>query len=385
MAATAMHSLLATSSTVVRRADPDDDAARRALMSSVPMDAELALSVRRAPTMSALYALHARDWREWVVERDDAVVGTGSVLVRDGWLDGRRVPVGYLGDLRLAPAVQGRQLLDRFYGPILREAGAEWRCEHFLTAIIGSNLRARRALVTRTTRADRAGRPRYTLLREFDIRAIQLVLPLLPERSEWQVRPATEADIPAIARLLDADGRSRPFGYVFDETELCRRLATWPGLTIDSFLIATRDDGTPLGTLALWDAAPVKETVVVSYSGSMRRVRMIHDTLATVLRRPRLPAPGAGLRYVYATHVAVPPGEPSLLRALLRAGYRHARARGFHFISACAPVGDANDAAYRGMVVTDLRAEMHLVTLPGVALPSIPPESHMPGLEMALV
>ena len=385
MTATATDSLRATTSTVVRLATASDDAARRALMSAVPMDAELALSVRRSPTMSALYALHARDWREWVVERDAAVVGTGSVLVRDGWLDGRRVPVGYLGDLRLAPVVQGRLLLDRFYGPILRDAADEWSCEYFVTAIIGSNLRARRALVARPARAERAGRPRYTLLREFDIRAIQLVLPLLPERSDWHVRRATEADIPAIARLLDADGRSRPFGYVVDEAELRRRLATWPGLTIDSFLVATGADGTPVGTLALWDAAPVKETVVASYSGSMRRVRMIHDIMATVLRRPRLPEPGAPLRYVYATHVAVPPGEPSLLRALLRAAYRRARATGFHFISACAPVGDANDTAYRGMVVTNLRAELHLVTLPGVALPLIPPTSPMPGLEMALV
>jgi len=349
------------------------------------MDAELALSVRRRPTMDALYALHARHWSEWVVERDGLIEGTGSVLGRDGWLNGRQVPVGYLGDLRLAPSAQGRQLLDRFYAPILRAAREELGCEHFLTTIIASNATARRALVVRTARADSRGRPRYELLREFDIRSIQLVLPLLPERSGWRVRAATPADIGSIARLLDADGRARPFGYTIDEAELRRRLTTWPGLTVDSFLVATRSDGAIIGALALWDASPVKETVVTAYAGSMRRVRTIHDALALVLRRPRLPSPGTPFRYLYATHVAVPAAEPTVLRALLRAAYARARTARYHFISACAPVGDSNDAAYRGLVVTNLRAELHLVSLPDVARPSIPASAPMPGFEMALV
>jgi hypothetical protein len=372
-------------SIAVRRATANDDGARRDLMAQVAMDAELALSVRRRPTMDALYALHARDWNEWVVERDGIIEGTGSVLVRDGWIDGRRAPVGYLGDLRLAPSVQGRQLLDRFYAPILRAARDDWGCEHFLTAIIASNETARRALVVRTERADRRGRPRYELLRTFDIRSIQLVLPLLPERTAWHVRPARAGDIPAIGRLLDGDGRLRPFGYCLDEPELRRRLTMWPGLTIESFLVATRPDGTIVGTLALWDAAPVRQTVVTSYAGSMRRVRLMHDALAVALRRPRLPSPEAPFRYLYATHVGVPEAEPSVLRALLRAAYRRARAERFHFISICAPAGDPNDAAYRGMVVTNLRAELHLVTLPDVARPSIRADAPMPGFEMALV
>ena len=378
-------SVIAPSRFLVRRADAGDDAARRALMADVAMDAELALSVRRHPTMAAVYALHAREWDEWVVEDERRVVGMGSVLVRDGWLGGDCVPVGYLGDLRLAPGAQGRQLLDRFYAPVLAEARERWGVGHFLTAIIASNERARRALVARTARAERGLRPRYTLLREFDIRSVQLVLPLLPERSAWTVRPATSSDLPAIAALLDRDGRARPYGYRLDERELRRRLEEWPGLTVDSFVVATSPVGEVVGTLALWDAGPVKETVVMAYRGSMRRVRVIHDVLATATRRPRLPAPGAPFRYGYATHVAVPPSDPSVLRALLRATHRRARAEGLHFFSICAPVGDANDAAYRGMLVTDIRAGLHVVTPAGAPVPHVDARGPMPGFEMALV
>ena len=378
-------SVAAPSRLLVRRAEAGDDAARRALMADVAMDAELALSVRRAPTMAAMYALHARDWDEWVVEQDGCVAGMGAVLVRDCWLDGARLPVGYLGDLRLAPGAQGRQVLDRFYGPVLAEARERWGVEHFLTAIIASNDRARRALVTRTGRAERAGRPRYTLLRDFDIRSIQLVLPLLPERSHWLTRPAVDGDIPAIAALLACDGRSRPFGYVYDEREMRRRLATWPGLGIGSFLVAHSPGGEIVGTLALWDAAPVKETIVMAYRGSMRRVRAMHDALAMLMRRPRLPAPGAPFRYAYATHVAAPQDDPTVLRALLRAAQRRARALGLHFVSVCAPRGDAGDAAYRGMIVTNIRAELHLVTPADAPVPRFDARGPMPGFEMALV
>ena len=115
----------ARSPLVVRPARPDDDAARRELLASVAMDADLSLSIRRRPTVDAMYALHASAWDSWVVA-DDAgrIEGMGSVLVREGRLDGRIVKVGYLGDLRLSGRAEGRQLLDRAYGPILEAARA---------------------------------------------------------------------------------------------------------------------------------------------------------------------------------------------------------------------------------------------------------------------
>ncbi|NUQ19963.1 MAG: hypothetical protein HOQ09_03285 [Gemmatimonadaceae bacterium] len=376
----------ARSPLVVRPARPEDDAARRELLASVAMDADLSLSIRRRPTVDAMYALHAAAWDSWVVA-DDAgrIEGMGSVLVREGWLDGRIVKVGYLGDLRLSGRAEGRQLLDRAYGPILEAARARYGCEYWLTAIIASNARARRALTVQTERSARRGRPRYTLLREFDIRLLHLVLPRRRERSLVHVRRATEADIGAIAALLDADARARPFGYPMPERELRRRLGTWPGLGIESFHVAENRAGVLVGVVAPWDAAPVKETVVAEYSGAMKRVRLLHDAAALALGRPRLPAPGEAFRYQYLTHLAVPSGDPVVLRALLASAYEGARRERFHFLSACAPVGDPLDEAYKGYLATNLRAQLHLVTLPDTRIPESLRFGKMPGFEMALV
>lgn len=372
----------------IRGALPSDDAARRALLAGVAMDSDLALSIRRAPTVDAMYALHASAWDSWVVaDSAGRVQGMGSVLVRDGYIDGRAGAIGkigYLGDLRLSPSAEGRLLLDRAYGPILSEARARHGCDYYLTGIIASNERARRALTVQTERSARRGRPRYTLLREFDIRSLHLVLPRRHKRSSISVRPATVSDIPAIASLLDADARRRPFGYPMPDAELRRRLATWPGLSIESFHIADRS-GEMAGVVAPWDAAPVKETLVMKYGGSMTRVRFTHDIAARLLRRPLLPRPGEAFRYQYLTHLAVPSGDPAVLDALLASAYASARRAGFHFLSACAPMGDPLDDAYRGYMKTDLRAHLYLVTLPDTPIPDALHSALMPGYEMALV
>ncbi|HEX2779246.1 MAG TPA: hypothetical protein VHM30_07095 [Gemmatimonadaceae bacterium] len=382
----ALASPTAESSLVVRPARPEDDAARRALLGAVAMDAELSLSVRRTPTVDAMYALHASAWDSWVVATESGeIAGMGSVLVRDAWVGDRVAKVGYLGDLRLSGRAEGRMLLDRAYGPILEAARERHGVEYWLTAIIASNARARRALTVQTERAARRGRPRYTLLREFDIRSLHLVLPRRRERSVYTVRRAGEADIAAIAALLDADARARPFGYPMPERELRRRLAIWPRLAIESFHLAEDARGRLAGVVAPWDASPVKETVVAGYRGAMRRVRLLHDIAALASGRPRLPAPGQPFRYQYLTHLAVPSGDPAVLRALLASAYRAAREARFHFLSACAPDGDALDRAYDGYLATNLRAQLYLVTLPDTKVPESLRVGRMPGFEMALV
>lgn len=376
----------APSSLVVRRAVPADDAGRQALLAAVAMKTDLSLSVRRAPDVDAMYALHGREWEGWVVADDVAgrVEGMGSIVIRDGYVGGAVVPVGYLGDLRFSARAEGRMLLDRTFGPILEEASARHGCRHYLTAIITSNERARRALTVQTARAAARGRPRYTLLREFDIRSLHLVLPHRRPRSRYAVRLAREADIPAVAALLDADARRRPFGYPMPEAELRRRLREWPGLSIDAFHLCEDTNGRLVGVLARWDASPVKQTVVEGYSGRMGRVRTIHDLAARVLGRPRLPRPGEPMHYQYVTHLAVPSDEPAILSALLHSAHTAARREGFHFLSVPAPVGDPLGPAYRGYPTTDIRAALYVVTLPGTAVPDDWSRVAMPGFEMAL-
>lgn len=374
----------ATGQLVVRRARPEDGSARCALFADVSMEADVVLSVRRDPDFDLLYRLQSPSWDSWVVELDGCVAAMGTVLVREGYVGGERCRVGYLGDLRISPAAQGRFLLDRLYRSLLEEAASRYQCDVFLTAIIASNERALRALTVRNERTARRGRPLYTRLMDFDIRSLHLLtIPAVASQS-IRVRRGREEDVPRIARFLDDDARRRPFGHVMGEAELRRHLTTWPGFSIESFYLAEDRAGELRGVIALWDAAPVKRMVVQAYRGAMRRIRFSYDVAATVLGRPRLPTPGSPFRYVYVTHQAVRADDPDVLRTLLSTAARDVRNSGHHFMSICAPKSSAVDRATRGFVKTNLPARLFVVTLPGRRIDPIW-FSDRPGFEMALV
>jgi hypothetical protein len=370
---------------VVRPAEPRDNAARCELFARVAMETDLGLSVRREPDFDALYRLQSSTFHAVVVELDGVIEGTGTIVVRDGYVGGTARPVGYLGDLRLSPKLQGRLLLDRFFSGLLEEVRERFGCELFLTSVIASNERALRALTRETARSRRAGRPRYQAVGDFDIRSIHLLPPRGRGDAAVTVRAGRASDVAAIAALLDEDGRGRPFGYVFPERELRRRMVEWPGLRPESFSLAHNAAGDLVGCLAIWDAAPVKRTVVTSYRGAMRRVRFGHDVAATLLGRRRLPAPGEPFRYAYVTHQVVRDGDPAVLRALLRAAYRDARRAGYHFMSICAPEASPLESAFAGYPATNLRARLFVVSLPDVDVSDVIPTTVWPGFEMALV
>jgi hypothetical protein len=354
------------------------------LFARIGMETDVVLSVHRQPDFDALYRLQSDEWESWVGDLDGAIEGTATIVIRNGWLQGKPSRVGYLGDLRMSSRARGRQLLDRFYGPILRSAAERHGCAHFLTTVIASNALAMRALTRETAHSVRAGRPRYTPLRDFDIRSVHLLPPRRRRRSSVRVRHATAADIPRLAAFLERDARARPFGYAFTDAMLRRRFATWPGLSIESFYLA--DQGGDLaGAFALWDAAPVKRMVVRDYRHGMRRVKLGYDLAARLLGLPRLPQPGEPFRYLYVTHQAIPSRDPEILRSLLDAAYTDVRGTGYHFISICAYHDDPLERAFDGFFTTNLHTRLFLVTLPETPIPPDCLNGAPPGFEMALV
>jgi hypothetical protein len=107
----------------LRLSVPADNAALLDLFGSVPMEGNLVLSTRRDPDFFALYDIQ-RGIREcWVYENARGPAGLGTVLVREGWLDGRPCRVGYLGDLRSTISASRERGLVRVYGDTIADAG----------------------------------------------------------------------------------------------------------------------------------------------------------------------------------------------------------------------------------------------------------------------
>ena len=364
----------------LRLATPEDDAPLRELFGDVPTSGELVLATQRDPDFFRLYGMQRGLVEPWVHEVDGRLDGLGTVLVREGWLEGRPCRVGYLGDLRTRFSARRSRGLARFYGPVLEETAGRLGVEVFLTSVMATNASALQSLVKRRER--RVAQPRYTLLRRFSAVSVHFLRRREPARSPFQVRRATPADVPAMAALLAADHRARPFGYRYDQGELEHRLAHWPGLRVEDCYLAFGPDGALVGCTSVWDPSAVKQYRVLAWRGRMRWVKRGHDALAWVLRRPRLPAPGEDFRTFYLCNTSLAAEDPALLRALLERVYADHFDRGYHFFSLYLDDADPLQPALAGFFQRRLPFHLYAVT------PASAPREHFPpgrtGFEMCL-
>ncbi|WP_224362854.1 hypothetical protein [Hyalangium versicolor] len=364
----------------MRRATSEDNAALLELFGAVPMQGELVLSTQRAPDYFALLALQRGTHEVWVHDEGRQLDGMGAIHVREGWLEGQPCRVGYLGDLRARFSARRSRGLSRFYGPILEEAAERHGVSAFLTAVMATNAGALQALVRR--KASRLAQPHYALLRRFSAVSVQFALRRRPRSSTYTVRRATAGDVPAMAALLDADHRTRPFGYRYDLGELEHRLAHWPGLTVERCYLAFNRDGRLVGCTSVWDAAAVKRYRVLAYRGGMRWIRMGFNALATVVGAPRLPSPGEDFRYFYLCNTSIAREDPAIFRALLEQVYADHHGQGFHFFTLYLGERDPLAPALKGFLLRKLDFHLYAVT------PASRPRDEFPpgrtGFEIAL-
>lgn len=345
-----------------RPATPADNDALVRLFAEVPMEGELVLATMRGPRFAALYDLHGGDVDCWVQDVDDSgpgapgatrrLAGVGTIIVREGWLDGRVQKVGYLGDLRIAAQARRSKTVARFYGPLLQATIARTGCDCYLTAVLASNTAALQALTRR--RPARAGQPHYQLLRRFDAVSVQFAGRRRAHHSPFSVSTARPEDVAPLARFLDADHRGRAFGFCFGAGELERRLATWPGFRLDATYIARDRGGQIVGCTTAWDPAPVKQYRVLAYRGKLAWVKRAWNGLCRLTGWPPLPDPGQDFRSLYLCNLSVSGDDPAILRALLERLYADFRPAGYHFFTLYADEGDPLRPALRGFTTRTL-------------------------------
>jgi hypothetical protein len=344
----------------LRRATRDDNAALLDLFGAVPMTGDLVLATQRAPDYFGLFDMQRGDAEVWVHGEDGRLDGMGAIHVREGWLEGRPCRVGYLGDLRTRFSARRVRGLARFYGPVLEETAKRQGVDAFLTAVMASNATALQALVRRAPR--REAQPHYTLLRRFSAVSLQFLLRRRPSAGRYAVRRATRDDVPALAALLDADHRARPFGYRYDTGELEHRFAHWPGLRMEDTYLAFDAGGRLVGCTSAWDPEAVKRYRVLAYRGGMLWMRVGWNAMATVARAPLLPAPGQDFRYFYLCNTSIQGEDPAVFRALLEHVYADFHGRGFHFCTLYLGEDDPLAPALKGFLQRRLDFHLYAVT-----------------------
>ena len=359
-------------------ATPADDAAIGALLRTTALPGAIRLAYARDPSYFAGAGIEG-PFHQVMVGRDPAgrIVGMGSRAVRELYVGGRALPVGYMSHLRVAPDVEWGAGLPkvlargwRFY----RALHADGRAPYYLISLVAGESPARRLFC-----AGLRDWPTLTpvgSLVTYSIAARRVTPPRLP--SGVGLRRATPDDLPAIAACLARNGPRRTFTPVWTCDTLCRPDTT-PGLLPHHFWLAVQGDRI-VGCLARWDQQPWKQTVVQGYAPLLGRLRPWVNLAARVGLAPRLPPVGGTLRHSFAALWAVDDDDAAVGAGLLAAVIADAAAAGDDYLM----VG-LDPSHPLGPVVTryrhvPYRTEIHLATwgtdpgLPAGAVGQIGPE-----------
>ncbi|MBW3540600.1 MAG: hypothetical protein KY476_10030 [Planctomycetes bacterium] len=317
-----------------------DDAALRRVLADTPMDGRIAVSFRRDPSYFDAAVVHGR-FSQTVVGRDTdtgRIVGFGVRSVREMFVNGKPLPIGYLSSLRILPPYRNLALVARGYAHF-RQLHGDGRTRLYLTTIAEGN---ERALATLTS--GRAGLPPYYPAGRFVTVAIpvaadrgRLAEAVGRARGDWPgtegrrlvpsgrqhrrrdgicVLPASFDDLPAVLAFWASVGPLRQFFPRYGPADFFCPGATFRDLQPHDVLIARRA-GRIVGTLGVWNQNAFRQTVVERYSYPLRCVRPLYNAWAALRRRPPLPPAGAAFRSVTASLPVVADNAADVFETLL--------------------------------------------------------------------
>lgn len=364
---------------VLDLAGPQDNDDICRLFKEVHVKGELDVNQERDPDFFALQRLQGGPGMTFLArDPDGQPAAIGSIVLRDAWLDGELLRTGYLCDLRVRPGFRGGVNLARCFDPVLAHVQERHGVEVFTTVVFDDNPIAHKTL--RGPAAERRGQPVYRTMTPFLMTSVQFTR---PRRAPNGVRLATASDLPQLRDFLARRGRLRVLGEDFTGDLLDQRLATWPGFSLDDFLLAVDGDRI-VGCVAPWNTEPVKRTRVLGYHGSMLWVKRVFNAGAVVFRYPALPVEGDCFRFAFLTHLEVEDDDPKVLRALLQAAYHHLYARRLHFVSAFVPRGSRLETAFGGFMVQHTAMTLYAVARRCSPMAAREWSTLQPGFEMAL-
>ncbi len=311
-----------------------DDAAIRRLLAANPVPGAVTVTYEREPSYFAGCATMGPFCQVAVCRHQatGAVVGLSCRAARPMFINGQVEEVGYLGQLRIDAAHQGRWLLSRAFRH-LREWHRDGRVAGYITTIIEDNAVAEGILVKHPRR-------HFPIYRELDrLCTLALVVSYLPWL-RWRVCPAnraacaisrgSSAELGEIVAFLRQYGQARQFFPLYSEADFCDNPLT-RGFQVSDFVVARRG-GAIVGVLGLWDQTCYKQTVIESYQGRLRRLRPVYNLGARLMGAQPLPRPGEHLRSAYASFVCVRQNDPATFAALLWHIYRMAAERGYSYL-----------------------------------------------------
>ncbi|MFH1185013.1 MAG: hypothetical protein V1755_08245 [Chloroflexota bacterium] len=355
-------------------ATPEDEPEIRALVGSVAMPGAVSVRFAREPDYF-LGASIMGDACDVLVARhlpDGRLAGIACRAERRAYVNGRETQLGYIGQIRVAPRFRGNWLVHR---------GAQWFKEasapellHF-GVIARENPRARQLL----TGGRLPGGLHIRRVCGLTTYAIVLREQRHPRTPGVHAQPASPEQLAEVVEFLRRHGSRRQFfpAYTLPDFNGGLRMR---GLAPADIMVARRE-GAVAGVMAAWDQAAYKQDVVESYGPALRRLRPAYDLGARLFGVPRLTRPGQTIPLAFAACVCVVNDDLVVMRALLAACARSARARGKAFLMLGLADSDPLLAAGRGTLHVTYHSDLYAAAWSSEPLSQL--DGRIPYIEIA--
>lgn len=304
-----------------------DEAAIRQLLRENPMRGNVSITFEREPDYFLGTSIAGATDHVVVAFDHDQLVCMGRCTTRACWINGRVQRVGYLAELRLSQAAEGRF-------DILRGGYRYFHALHqpepaavYFTSIAADNLRARRLL-----ERGLPGLPEYKFLGEL---TTLLVSTRVPRGAKIKLETASADELAEFTNRIAA---THNLATAWTPERLTVLAAHH--LRVGDFGVV-RAGGRILAAAALWDQRPFRQTVIHGYSRALTMARPLINTVGRAFAIPRLPGPGSILSHAFLSPLVCASANGSLLPELVAAFCRGAAARKIEFLTLALPSNDA--------------------------------------------
>lgn len=306
-----------------RLATNDDDPALRKLLAHSPMPGRLTVTFEREPNYFLGCDTMGRFWQVIIAccRPGGEIAGVMCRAVRPYWINGQRMDLGYIGQIRIADQHQGRWLLWRGLS-FFKELHADNRVKTYFGVISDENAVARGVLVEKPSRHFPQAREAARIYTA----GIILRRPKQPLPSPYTITRGSPEQLPVVAAFLQQHGAARQFFPVYEADDF--NSPATRGFRVEDFVIASQHHEI-VGVTGLWDQSSYKQTIVQHYEGVLRWGRFIYNAGLRLVGARRLPGSGEPLHAAYASFICVKDNNPAVFRPLLRQIYTMAAARGY--------------------------------------------------------
>ncbi len=233
-----------------------------------------------------------------LIDENQKIWGIGVASFRNGYINGQKTTVGYLGDLRVKLnrklIREWRNMYAEFikYSPQMPETNY---CQHFQTVLIESNLSSKNNLAQ-----TKIPHLHYELLAPYSMINIFGCLRFSFQRQKIEIKRAQIEDLEVIKDLFSKD-LARPFAHDWP-IEIEHRLKNWSDFNIQNFILIFKDNDL-LACTCFWNAKKNKQIYLTQIPTYLKIVHPILSFVPIVKLKP-LPKVNQPLEILYLNRFA---------------------------------------------------------------------------------